>query len=47
METLQGSELTVTVANGEVKLNNGKAAIVIKDLECTNGVIHGIHLLPK
>jgi transforming growth factor-beta-induced protein len=42
VKTLQGSELTVTVANGEVKLNNGKAVAVIKDLECTNGVIHVI-----
>merc|ERR1719199_954768 len=44
--SLQGSELTVTVAGGKVTVND--AAVVTADVEASNGVIHVIDkvLLP-
>jgi transforming growth factor-beta-induced protein len=38
--TLQGSDITITVADGQVKIND--ATVIITDILTTNGVIHVI-----
>ena len=39
-KTVQGSNLTISVINGSVKVNN--ANVIITDINCNNGVIHVI-----
>jgi uncharacterized surface protein with fasciclin (FAS1) repeats len=47
VKTVQGSDVTVTVAGGKVKVNDSN--VVATDIETSNGVIHVIDtvLLPK
>lgn len=46
-KTVQGENLTITLENGSVMVNNAK--VVQADIVCTNGVIHVIDtvLMPK
>ena len=47
VKTVQGSDVTITVADGKVKVNDSN--VVATDIETSNGVIHVIDtvLLPK
>ncbi len=47
VKTVQGSDVTVTVAGGKVKVNDSN--VIATDIETSNGVIHVIDtvLLPK
>ena len=47
VETLQGSNVKITLANGDVFVNDAK--VIMTDILCTNGVIHAIDtvLLPE
>ncbi len=47
VKTVQGSDVTVTVADGKVKVNDSN--VIATDIETSNGVIHVIDtvLLPK
>jgi uncharacterized surface protein with fasciclin (FAS1) repeats len=40
LPTVNGQELTVTIADGEVRINGAK--ILAKDRQCFNGVVHTI-----
>lgn len=40
VKTVQGSNLTISVVNSSVKVNN--ATVIIPDIQCSNGVIHAI-----
>lgn len=40
VKTVNGQELTVSIKDGEVKINGAK--VVIADVEASNGVIHAI-----
>jgi uncharacterized surface protein with fasciclin (FAS1) repeats len=40
VKTVQGKNITISLANGGVKVNDAK--VVQADIECTNGVIHAI-----
>ncbi len=46
-ETVQGSEIAISVEDGTVMINNAK--VVKADINCTNGVVHVIDtvILPK
>ena len=48
LTTLSGDPLVITVANGRVVFNGGRASVEIADLDASNGVIHVIDnvLLP-
>jgi len=39
-ETLQGGALTISVSNGTLRVDG--ATVIITDIECSNGVIHGV-----
>jgi transforming growth factor-beta-induced protein len=39
-ETLQGGALIISVSNGTVRVDG--ATVIITDIECSNGVIHGV-----
>ena len=39
-ETLQGGALIISVSNGTLRVDG--ATVIITDIECSNGVIHGV-----
>lgn len=40
VETLQGESLSIRVSDGLITMNDAK--VIVTDIECTNGVIHGV-----
>jgi transforming growth factor-beta-induced protein len=40
VETLQGGNLTISVVNSSVKVDN--ATVIAADIQCSNGIIHAI-----
>ena len=39
-ETLQGGSLPISVSNSTLRVDG--ATVIITDIECSNGVIHGV-----